>query len=124
MTPQRREVIDFLIDNTSHPVVEDVAAYVQQRMPNVALSTIYNILHELTELGLIQQVDVGGVMHFDPDIATHAHLQCNSCGTLMDITLPADIERGLKSAVEKAGAQYYAANITVAGLCPSCAPQS
>jgi Fur family peroxide stress response transcriptional regulator len=123
MTPQRRVVIDYLIDNTSHPVVEDVAAYVQERMPNVALSTIYNILHELTELGLIQQVDVGGVMHFDPDIAVHAHLRCDSCGNLVDITLPPKIQHGLKSVVEQAGAQYYTSNITVAGVCPSCEQQ-
>jgi Fur family peroxide stress response transcriptional regulator len=120
VTPQRRAVIDFLIDNTSHPVVEDVAEYVQGKMPNVALSTIYNTLHELTNLGLIRQVDVGGVMHFDPQNTSHAHLICCSCGTLVDIPLEADIEKELRSAVERCGAHFSTSQIDVVGLCPAC----
>jgi Fur family peroxide stress response transcriptional regulator len=120
MTPQRRAVIDFLVDNTSHPMVEDVAAYVQEKMPKVALSTIYNILHELAELGLIRQVDAGGVMHFDPAVEAHAHLQCRSCGALVDIALPVGFEQELRCAVEQEGAHLYASNIIVSGLCASC----
>jgi Fur family peroxide stress response transcriptional regulator len=120
VTPQRQAVIDFLVDNTSHPVVEDIAAYVQSKMPNVALSTIYNILHELTELSLIRQVDVGGIMHFDPQNDTHAHLHCSSCGALIDIALPVDLERKVQAMVESTGAQFQASNIDVLGLCASC----
>jgi Fur family transcriptional regulator, peroxide stress response regulator len=120
LTPQRRAVIEALCGDTSHPMAEDVAASVESMVPGVSLSTVYKTLHEFAAVGLVKELDVPGAMRFDPDTAPHAHLVCDSCGSVVDVELPDGVVASLLAAAPDATIDRV--EISLHGSCSSCAP--
>lgn len=120
LTPQRQVVVEVLNGDTSHPTAESVAQRVRQRMPGVSLSTVYKVLHELAHLGLVTELDVAGVMRFDPDTAEHMHVVCESCGTIIDMPVPAEAARLLSGTVASGVAQVNRIDVVVRGVCDAC----
>ena len=52
----------------------------------VSLATIYNTLHQFTEVGLLREVAVEGAKTcFDTNTSNHYHFFCEPSGQLMDI---------------------------------------
>jgi Fur family iron response transcriptional regulator len=52
----------------------------------VSLATVYNTLHQFTELGLLRELSVDGIRtHFDTNLADHHHFYCEEDGELIDI---------------------------------------
>lgn len=120
LTPQRRAVIEALIDNRTHPSTDEVAAEVIARVPGVSLSTVYKTLHELAQLGLLLQLDTPGAMRFDPETAEHAHMICDNCGEVMDITIPADTMLSIRTAARNTGTEPGSVEIMLRGVCADC----
>lgn len=120
LTPQRRAVIEALVDNRTHPSTEDVAASVLSRMPGVSLSTVYKTLHELSDLGLLLRLETPKSMRFDPETADHAHLVCSRCGGVTDITPEASAFDAVRDAALAAGAIVSGIETTIHGLCAGC----
>jgi len=55
----------------------------------VSLATVYNTLHQFTEVGLLREIAIDtGKSCFDTNIDPHHHFLCEVTGKLMDI--PAD----------------------------------
>jgi Fur family peroxide stress response transcriptional regulator len=120
LTPQRRAVIEELAGNTSHPTAEDVGRSLAERVPGMSLSTVYKVLHELVDLGLIRELDSPGARRFDPDVADHVHVVCDCCGSLLDAALPAPAYQSITDAVSETGANVARLDIVVHGTCPTC----
>ena len=120
VTAQRRAIVEELVGDTSHPSAEEVAARVSARLPEVSLSTVYKILHELVGLGMVRQLRSGATMRFDPDSADHAHLTCATCGRIVDVAVDAAAD-AVRSAVAAAGHQAAHVDIALVGLCSRCA---
>lgn len=118
LTPQRRAVIDVLAGDTSHPLAEDVARRVTERMPGVSLSTVYKTLHEFASIGLVRELGMPGAMRFDADPSAHAHLVCDDCGTVVDVPLSQETRIALLDAAS--GARLDSVEITLRGACRSC----
>jgi Fur family iron response transcriptional regulator len=52
----------------------------------VSLATIYNTLHQFTQVGLLREVAVEGAKtYFDTNTSNHYHFFCENTGGLMDI---------------------------------------
>ena len=52
----------------------------------VSLATVYNTLHQFTEVGLLREVAVEGAKtYFDTNTSNHYHFFCEHSGRLMDI---------------------------------------
>lgn len=117
LTPQRRAVIEALVGNRSHPSAEEVATAVALRIPGVSLSTVYKTLHDLASLGLVTELDLPGSTRFDPDTATHAHLVCSACGTVVDVELPPGYEAVLPL---PHGMRVHRADLVLHGTCAAC----
>lgn len=121
LTPQRRVVVEVLAGDTSHPTAESVAQRVKQRMPGVSLSTVYKVLHELAGHGLVSELDVAGVMRFDPDTDEHMHVVCDGCGTIIDVPIPEEASRLLSGTAASGVSSVSKIDVVVRGLCNSCA---
>ena len=118
LTPQRRALLEELAGDTSHPSAESIAARVSRRVPGVSVSTVYKGLHELSSLGLIQELDLPGALRFDPETGSHAHLLCDSCATVVDVELDAAlIEQLMVTAGDTAPASV---DILFHGTCSNC----
>jgi Fur family peroxide stress response transcriptional regulator len=122
VTPQRRAIIQTLLEDHPHPTAEQIFTHVRQTMPDLSPATVYNTLHELVEMGTLLELDLGlGERRYDVTTADHAHLVCLRCGRVEDV--PYDHE-GLKPLPEHArGFQVIDQRVTFRGYCPTCASQ-
>ncbi|MEA3340256.1 MAG: Fur family transcriptional regulator [Chloroflexota bacterium] len=87
VTPQRRAIIHALLeDGGAHPTAERIFTQVQDAMPDMSPATVYNTLHELVDMGLLLELDLGlGERRYDVNTADHAHLVCLGCGRVEDV---------------------------------------
>jgi Fur family iron response transcriptional regulator len=52
----------------------------------ISLATVYNTLHQFTELGLLRELSVDGTRtYFDTNLDDHHHFYCEEDGELIDI---------------------------------------
>jgi len=121
VTPQRRAIIQVLLGNDgTHPTAEQVFTRVQSTMPDMSHATVYNALHELVEVGVLLELDLGlGERRYDLNTADHAHLVCLGCGRVEDV--PCNSEILTLSPEHTHGFQVVDCNVIFRGYCPACA---
>jgi len=121
VTPQRRAIIQALLEDRSHPTAEQIYTHVRGVMPDISPATVYNTLHELAEIGLLLELDVGlGERRYDVKTTGHAHLVCMRCGRVEDV--PYDCETLVSSPRESRGFQVVSCDVIFRGYCPDCIP--
>ena len=119
VTPQRECIFDVLWGVQTHPTAESVFAEARTRMPTMSLKTVYQTLNDLTDMGEIQQLDLGtGSSRFDPNVDVHHHLVCNRCGKVRD--LYADYSSVEVPAAARQGFAVGSAEVVFRGYCAEC----
>jgi Fur family transcriptional regulator, iron response regulator len=84
-----------------HVTAELLHEEAQASKVRVSLATIYNTLHQFTEVGLLREVAVEGAKtYFDTNTSNHYHFFCENTGGLMDIDTSAIRIQGLPEAPE------------------------
>lgn len=119
ITPQRLRIFEALHGSAEHPTAESVYDEVRSEMPTISLRTVYQTLNDLTAMGELTQLDLGtGSSRFDPNLESHHHLVCDSCGAVHDVHadftgvhLPDGHDHGFDVAVTE---------IVFRGLCVDC----
>ena len=103
VTPQRAIVFRLVRQlGAEHPSAESVHVGATREMPSLSLRTVYTILGELVDLGVIRPLDVGtGSKRFCINPRRHHHLVCSRCGRITDVfvdvgplEVPPDQRRG------------------------------
>lgn len=94
---------------------------VKPRMRSISLATVYNCLETLADCGLVKTVNHDRQpSRYCPNLAEHAHLFCNQCGSVVDIPLR------LRPAAElwevPANVVISRHEVSFRGLCPKCVP--
>lgn len=85
VTPQRLAICNFALCSKKHPTVEQVYEAVQKKYSTISLATVYQTLHLLTEIGLLQELGFNcGCARFDPNISPHINIVCRKCGEIQD----------------------------------------
>ncbi|MHB1344826.1 MAG: Fur family transcriptional regulator [Thermoleophilia bacterium] len=122
LTPQRTLVWDVLRAHGSHMSAEEVSEHVQASFPNVNISTVYRTLDLLVKLDLVKETLLGpGHRTFEvEEEVAHHHLVCRECGAVEHIHNE-DLA-GLPSSL-RARQGFHTSEVTVFGLCSSCAPE-
>lgn len=120
LTPQRLAVYKYLMSTNGHPSAEIIYKAIQSEYPTMSLATVYKALKTLTEVGLIQEINVGeGNFRYDANSFPHPHVQCIKCGKVEDMcdfplkTLNEDASK--HSSYEILSNQIY-----FYGICPCC----
>jgi Fur family ferric uptake transcriptional regulator len=90
----------------------------------VSRASVYRILEQLEEVGLVQRVEVGAsITRYEPvriDHDHHHHLVCDSCGTLQPFT-DAALERAVAQASQRVDLDVSEHEIVLHGTCRACA---
>jgi len=123
VTAQRQCIFRILQGEETHPSAEVIHAAAQREMETISLKTVYQTLHDLSELGEITALDVGtGSTRFDPNVDDphHHHLVCRECGSVRDLVVDfpqLSVPRGADL-----GFEVGSAEVVFRGLCPTCRP--
>ncbi len=120
ITPQRRVILELLVNDDSHPTIEQMYNRVLAVMPDVSRTTVYNTFRELSDLGELTPVhDLSeGGQRYDTNNETHHHLYCVECHKLIDIDH--DFQALDLSPEERSGYQILSHQVTFYSICPDC----
>ena len=124
VTSSRRILLEVLFGADGHMTAEELATAVQERAPDVHLSTIYRNLDEFEVLGVVSHSHLGhGPSSYLLASQAHAHFMCADCGTMIEA--PPEMFRGLaKSAKSNLGFTIDPKHFAILGRCADCAAAS
>jgi Fe2+ or Zn2+ uptake regulation protein len=119
-TPSRRILLEVLFDAKVQLSVDELAAAVQARAPDVNISTIYRNVEDLERLGVIVHSHLGhGPATYQLASLAHAHFVCGECGAVIDA--PDELFRGLaRSTKAKLGFSIDPHHFAILGRCARC----
>lgn len=107
VTPQRVAVLRILLDLDSHPAMEDVIELVQKENSHISTGTIYRIVDQLFEKGVIGKVKTrSGLMRIDSENRHHHHL-VNSDESRIEDYHDAELDALLREHFSKKGIENF-----------------
>lgn len=117
-----RAVLEVLRATGRHPTALEVYNEVRQVRPRIGLATVYRVLHQLAELGLIKETQgYENECRYDAHTRRHDHAICRECGALLDI--PVDIplpDEALRAAALSVGIELDTHEVRIYGRCGTC----
>ena len=116
-TSQRFAVYDYVAGNQSHPTVDEVWQSVRSRVPSITRESVFRILMELADMGIVYRMDRIINARFDGLPYSHGHLICNKCGAIIDFELPKELS--VPGTLQ--GFQASRMELRISGLCAQCA---
>jgi Fur family peroxide stress response transcriptional regulator len=85
VTPQRMLVLEAVASMKNHPTADHITEFIRQNHPNIAVGTIYKILENFVEKGLIKMVKTEkDKMRYDAFLEKHHHLYCANSERIED----------------------------------------
>jgi Fur family transcriptional regulator, ferric uptake regulator len=119
-TPSRRILLEVLFETDDHLSVEELAAAVQARAPDVHLSTIYRNVEDLQRLGVVAHTHLGhGPATYQLAPFAHAHFICEVCGKRLEAD--DDLFEGLAEAAKsRLGFSIDPHHFAILGRCADC----
>lgn len=120
MTKQRQVILDELRKLHSHPTADEMYRLLRRRLPKISLGTVYRNLEVLSDVGLIQKIEVAGTQkRFDGNASHHYHVRCNRCSRLEDVYM--DVDNGMNKEVSRLTEYDIALHrMEFIGVCPTC----
>lgn len=121
LTPQRLMVLATLHEAEDHISAVEIFGRVKSKYPYVNKSTVYRTLELLKELGLVNQIELGGdTLYYHPaEKGHHHHLVCEKCGQVVEIDeeVFAPLEAALRDTY---GFSASFKHLALRGRCSAC----
>jgi Fur family peroxide stress response transcriptional regulator len=85
VTPQRLAICELALSSKAHPTADQIHQAIIKKYPTISLATVYQTLHLLTDMGLLQELGFGDrSSRYDPNTAPHINVVCPKCGDIYD----------------------------------------
>ncbi len=121
ITPQRIAICKLLAETDHHPTAMMIFEEIRRIYPSLSLTTVYNTLDALAELGAVNILGHAGdnTIHYDANLSPHANLACTVCHKIVDIETPtfSNLKEEIRAA---SGFQLLGERVVYYGLCPAC----
>ncbi len=114
-TAQRMAVFSAVRLSRHHPSVDATWQKVKRLIPTLTRASVYRILNEFADLGLLTRLDALSGARYDTLLGPHAHFICEVCGSITDYPLP----EGL-SVPEGMPSERHHCELRVSGVCDAC----
>jgi Fur family ferric uptake transcriptional regulator len=104
-----------------HADTATIADAVRGELADVSTQAIYDVLHALTDAGLVRRIQpAGSAARYEARVGdNHHHLVCRSCGEIVDVDCAAGASPCL-DARDDNGYVIDEAEVVYWGLCPRC----
>lgn len=115
---QRVAIMDYLLKHRTHPNVDEIYSALNESMPTLSKTTIYNTLKLFEEKGAVSSISIDEKnARYDAFTQPHAHFQCIQCGAIYDLDLNQEptLSDETKSEFTILNTQIY-----YKGICPKC----
>ena len=118
VTPQRLALVEEL-DRVGHIDIDSLYENIKKKFPSISLATLYKNINSMLESMLVKEVKINGQKSkYELTKAEHAHMICQKCGKLEDITidtkaLVGEVEHNSRYAITESSLQFF-------GICPDC----
>ncbi len=118
-TPQRIAVAQAVLGSKDHPTAEQVFNRVKETVPTISLSTVYNTLHTMRNLKMLQELAFNHNHRFDPNTSIHINMVCENCGEITDIKID-NIEKEIFEIAKRRGFKITRHRFDLYGICRKC----
>jgi len=123
MTQQRRLIVDEVFSRHEHFDADELLEMLAQTSGRgkVSRPTVYRMLGELVDAGLLRKMDLGGraVYEHDYGYPQHDHLHCQKCNKLVEFH-----SEELKNIRDAVGREHRfrvsGHRLIITGICPEC----
>ena len=121
VTIQRVAVLEAIREMEGHVAVDEVAARVREKHPQMDLATVYRTAGLLSRLHLLNEVSISGVSHYEYAYPgkRHAHMVCEHCGNTIHAS-PAHLDELREALLRDTGFELHLEHLTMSGLCREC----
>jgi len=123
LTPQRLELINILSQGNKHWTAEELYHILNERMPSVSITTIYNNINLFCELDIVKEIQFGeGLSKYEWKKKDHYHIVCKLCGDMVDVWYPTLKEvEAVAESISKYKIRSH--NLQFYGVCSQCEKQ-
>jgi Fur family ferric uptake transcriptional regulator len=120
VTRPRLAVLNAVYDHP-HADTRSIIGAVRDGLGEVSHQAVYDVLHALTDAGLVRHIQPpGSVARYESRVGdNHHHIVCRSCGAITDV----DCAVGTAPCMTASDDRGYAIDeceVVYRGLCPAC----
>ena len=108
-----------LLNSKKHPSAETIYEEVKQVYPTLSMSTVYNTLHVLRDLNLVNELAFNDNTRYDPNTEIHVNLVCERCRKISDLE-DLELKEFSKRVSKKKGFTVTGHRLDFYGLCRDC----
>ncbi len=118
-TPQRYDVLEYLVRRPIHATADEIFDALNKRDPRISRATVYNCLRDLARTGLVREVPgEGKAARYDANLLRHHHFVCDQCSGVEDIEWFDIPMQAWKPAVGERRVREH--EVVFHGLCAQC----
>ena len=118
----RSAVLELLARQSCCASAQEIHEALEAAGRSVGIASVYRVLDTLSELRLVQRVDVGdGVARYEPAGSGdhHHHVVCGDCGKVEPFSDPS-LERAIGAASSRLGYVVEGHEVVLRGECGDC----
>jgi Fur family ferric uptake transcriptional regulator len=105
----------------SHADTDSIIGVVRQDLREVSHQAVYDVLHALTDAGLVRRIQpMGSLARYEARVGdNHHHVVCRSCGAMADVDCAVG-DTPCLTAADDSGYEIDEAEVIYWGRCPEC----
>ncbi len=121
LTGQRRAIASLIGAYGAHFTASELEAAARDRRLGVSRATLFRALELLTELGVVERIDLASGEHAYVACAPahHHHLVCSRCGRTADVE-DAGVGEAVAEIARRSGYRIDSHRLELFGLCRHC----
>ena len=120
----RRAILELLDEQSCALSAVEIQRRLNSRNRDVSRASVYRVMEELEQIGVLQRVEIGkGMVRYEPirhGPGHHHHLVCDRCGRLQPFA-DDGLERAIASLSERVPFRVAEHEVVLRGACDSCA---
>lgn len=124
VTPQRLAICELALSSKNHPTADQIHQEIIKRYPTTSLATVYQTLHLLAEIRLLQELGFNDrSSRYDPNTAPHINIVCLKCGEIYDYKAK-NVKKLWSQIVEALGFKPIGQRLDVYRYCDKCSKRN